>query len=206
MRASPVAALIAVVLGLMCLAGCTGPTPLPDAPTSPTFEGQPPEFSGPWSEEFTSAFRAAATDAQREVLVDEVVTADEYEGLRKDLVACMAELGAVVTFDANGGMTVDPGQATPREVVMGSGLPACESTTTGYAAPLYEQVSRNPDHLDEATIVIECLHEAGVVDDDYTAENYFEDLGSSTSIDWGRRDIKECTIDPLGLTAPVGGY
>ena len=201
----PVGLLSLGLLAVALLSACAPSAPpgipegVPDpAGSSSTYSGEVPNFDGPWADAFASAFRRSTNDKQREVLTDGVVSGQEYAELQSDFVSCAASFGAKVTLQAGGGFTVDAGTLTS-DALQKDVIPGCEADTIGYIAPLYEQSSRNPERLDESTIVVECLRKAGVVDDAYSPSQYKSDMDSNSGLDWSDSTVTDCAKDPLNI-------
>lgn len=195
-RASGVASIVVILF----LSGCAqqsrgdGTDPAQETPKS---QGAP-QFAGPWAREFSEVYAAATTDKQPAVLDDGVISEEEFSALQKDFVSCVAERGATVTFGADDRVTVDSGSLSD-EQVKSEVLPQCNDSTVGSVASLYEQVARNPEHQDDATIIVACLVQKGVVEDSYTPSDYSRDFESDAGLDWNDDTVKSCQRDPLAV-------
>lgn len=182
---------IAVAAGLgslALLAGCGG-----DDHTA-TVDGQ--EFTGPWAADIAYFWSSYATDFSHAALADSRVTDLEREEGAALIAKCYADSGAEVTYDAYGFETVDvvSGNADPSEV-----MGRCSFADGGVVA-LHDKMTRNPQNLDDMTIVAECLVEAQVVEPGFTGDDYEEVLASGR-VPWLPTDerVERCAKDPLGF-------
>ncbi|MBF4461797.1 MULTISPECIES: hypothetical protein [unclassified Rathayibacter] len=68
---------------------------------------------------------------------------------------------------------------------------------------LYSWTHRNPDRMDEDTLIVDCLVEAGVVPSSYSISDYTSDTTRDdfpfVDEDKGRDTLEECRVDPLGV-------
>jgi hypothetical protein len=194
------------LLAVGCSAVGAGPasTAVP-APASAPAEAVP-AFDGPWADWFATVYTSqTTTEGQRAILADGVITDTEYAQVRADFAQCLEDLGLTVVLDPGGGFTIDENDHLSDAQVTEDAVPTCEETTVGSVGLLYEQIRRNPEQKDEATIVVDCLHDAGIVDSGYTAAEYQRDLDAYTGLDWDSRDVRACTEDPLGLLDAATG-
>jgi hypothetical protein len=203
-----VLALSSIVVG--CAAASDSPRP-PTAQTRPSENtvGDIPEFEGPWSDLFANVYSSnTATEVQREILADGVITDAEYTQLRGDFKQCLEDLGLTVEIYPSGGFAVDENGNVNETQISEDAVPRCEQRTVGSVALLYEQIRRNPDQKDEATIVVECLKRNDVVGASYTPAQYKRDLDAYTGLDWNSTAVRTCAQDPLGIledaSAPFG--
>lgn len=192
------------MVGCSAVGATSASTPVPMPASSAA--GEVPAFAGPWADWFTTVYTSEnATDAQREILADGVITDAEYAQVRADFAQCLEHLGLTVHLEPDGGFTVDESDALSESQIAGDAVPTCEDRTVGSVGLLYEQIRRNPEQKDEATIVVDCLHDDGVVGPAYTAAQYRTDLDAYTGLDWDSGAVRACVDDPLGLldaTAP----
>lgn len=149
-------------------------------------------------------YRDAASDFERMVLSDGEITDQELNEMRARMEECLVGQGfSEVRFSREGGLSFDnpPGMSTAR---MQERAEEC-SRSSGEATigALASWMRRNPDNLDENTIMAECLVRKGAVDPSYSARDYAADaptndfsfLGGSA----GREHLAECGSDPLGV-------
>lgn len=168
-----------------------------EAPEPTITRDDTPTFTGPWADEFTRTWQESTTDRQRAILADEVVTDAEYAELTDAFSACMAGRGYDVTQgSATGGFTAASTDGTEPDDV-GAVVHACERETSGMVTALADQVRRNPDHLDEFTIMAECLVRLGAVDAGYTADDYAHDMTSPGGTVLASEKFAACNADPL---------
>lgn len=170
-----------------------------DDPSTPT-------FTGPWADAFAQAYRTAGTTEQRQMLADGIVSELEYSQVRDGFAACLADVGYTVTWAADGGYTLDVGSAEVDDAHVQDLVGACDTEHLGDIDYLYEQTTRNPQHLDEAEIMAACLVRSDVVPPSFTTDDYaawFEaDDGAlpyTVSAAAGQVAFDACNADPLGL-------
>jgi hypothetical protein len=181
------------------LVGCTnyfaqGPEKAKDVPT----------FSGPWASKFEGHYRDATSDFVREVLRDGVITDQEHAEMTDRYRRCMDAAGVTFTdFNPDGSSeytfdpSLGPDKAHAAEV-------RCSAESGGdLISSLYFWIKKNPDNLDDDTIMSECLIKSGEVPATYTPDEYRRDVDSGTfSILNDSSLVKaydDCAADPLGL-------
>lgn len=202
-RALRALAVFSLVGTLVVGCAATGGSPTPatnQGQTSENMAGEMPTFEGAWSDLFLSVYSSPqATDEQRTVLADGVITDAEYTQLRGDFAQCLKDLGLTVELFPGGGFSVDEGSNLNESQISDDAVPRCEQRTVGSVGLLYEQIRRNPDQKDEATIVVECLRKHDLVGASYTPAEYQRDLDAYTGLDWNSTAVLACSQDPLGL-------
>lgn len=186
----------------LALTGCTA-----TAFTSPAASATPtaPRIEGPWAAEFTAEWQAATTDVERRILEDGVVTDQEYSEMTERFRACLADAGIEFGgFEPDGSYetTSTPGadQDAAHETVNDCSRTSGEDSV----GLLYSWVNRNPEHLDDNAIVVQCLQDSGVVDRGYTAAEYSQDIELESypfivDVRTGLAAVEVCESDPLGL-------
>ncbi|KQT96277.1 hypothetical protein [Sanguibacter sp. Leaf3] len=167
-----------------------------------------PTFSGPWAGEFTEAFTGASAEFVRTILSDGLITDQELSETRDRFSGCLTAFGITeITFDANGAFSFtapdDAEQGSVEDHVSTCSAESGEDTV----GALHSWVRRNPENLDEATILAACLVREGVVDPSFSAEDYTNADGDlplleSVSAGLGQAAFMLCNNDPLGLFAP----
>lgn len=184
---------IAAVLG--ALAGCSSSPPETAAQTI--------SLTGPWATEFQTAFANAKSVWERDVLRDGAVSASEYEQSRSHMRSCVGDAGYTITWDERGGFELgSKSEEYPDDFFDRSDriLQGCEAEWAGSIPFLFEQVRRNPDRKDEATIQVACLASAGLVDDTYSAQRWRRDNEQDAfPFDALSDAAVRCAADPLAL-------
>lgn len=198
--------LLLAVAAIPALSGCAQATQetLPqsdgDASTSQTVPG----FVGPWADEFTSAYRKATSDFERQVLLDGTVSDDEFSEMEHAFSTCLGDKrigftgfkpGGGFDFTAAKGMANDEANRITDD---------CSATTgVNTVGTLYFQVKQNPENVDGATVMASCLVRMRVVADGYTASDYNRDAPTMSfpfrDETAGQRALETCGTDPLGL-------
>lgn len=186
-----------LVLCISLMAGCGGSSP---GSSGTDGAGASPTFTGPWADALTEVYLTSQTDAQRSILADGVVTEAEYTEVRNQFAACMADLGIEFTFGSYGTMTSESAEGAPEGKAFEEAYIGCSSQTKSGVDWVYESMQRNPENLDEPTIMVACLVRASLVPDSYTAAQYSLDWENGT-LPYSETDPDAtlCEFDPLGL-------
>lgn len=137
----------------------------------------------PWAEELNLALEIVTSDFEREALADGVITREEYEMAHDLWLDCMEQ-----TFPPDGSVHIrlipDPLGRYTYEI---SGLNdetldlydtvrhACMTGTIEEIAPLYNDMTWNPDNVPRIELVFACLEREGLIPDDYTIDDYEHD-------------------------------
>ena len=115
------------------------------------------QFSGPWAEEFESAYDSADSEYVRRILADGQITDAEIAEVENAVISCMEEKGYTdVAIKSDGGATyamdengdVDKGD---------SGMRACEESAGFFALSLYYDIRVNPNNEEWDPLVVQCL-------------------------------------------------
>lgn len=133
----------------------------------------------PYSAEFENAFANATSDFERGVLEDGEITSAEYEEAMDNYLACMHDLGVDVTLQASGEM-YQYETSTVEEFDLHDA--DCRRGTVAWIEPLYDGTINNPGNVevDRAAFAAECLVEAGLAPEGYSAEELGADLSSGS--------------------------
>jgi hypothetical protein len=198
-RTTVTAAAVTAAAVLVALVGCADPQPAgtsrPDAADL--------ELSGPWADVFAEALDESESAVEREILADGVVTSTELEQAHDGVRRCLADSGLAVDYSPDGGfeLTDLDGDAPDMPFERSdAALQACETRFDSWVTFLFEQVRRNPERLDEGTIQVRCLADAGLVDPSYGRDDWEADDESGTfPFDTQSEAAQSCLRDPLGL-------
>lgn len=181
-----------------------------ETPVTTSFEGAP-SFTGPWAAEFTDALTGSTDDFVRSVLADEVVTDQELSETRDRFSGCLSGFGVTdISFEADGGFSMRSPEGMSQDAVS-ERVDACsEESGESTVGALHSWVRRNPQNLDEDTILAACLVRKEVVDPSFSAEDYASadgDLPYLDSVSAGVGDavFALCNNDPLGLFEDSSG-
>ena len=190
-------AVAVAVLGTVV--GCAGPQPTDSA----QLDAEAQEHAGPWADEFAMALEKSESDSEREILADGVVTPTELEQAHDGVRRCLADSGLSITYRREGGFEVggrDGGSPGMPFEQSNAALEACETRFDAQVTFLFEQTRRNPARLDEATIEVECLVTAGVVEPSYGRKDWEADNETGDfPFDPLSEAAQACDRDPLGL-------
>ncbi|WP_187977478.1 hypothetical protein [Mycetocola sp. JXN-3] len=191
------AAVAAVGAGVLGLFGCAAHT-TPDTGGA-RLSGSAPAFSGPWAEEFRSAWNDTGSQLERDILADEIITEQELVAAREPFVECLAARGVVNTFDEIGGgeTTSLNGELSPDE--QADIFQECTDQVDDEVDLLYWQIKRNPENLDEATIMAKYLVDKGIVERGFSAKDYERDFYGDFPFSDTDMVAGECLTNPLGV-------
>jgi hypothetical protein len=184
---------------LVALIGCASPqsdgTSRPDAAAL--------GLSGPWADAFAEALDESESDVEKAILADGVVTSTELEQAHDGVRRCLADSGLAVDYFPDGGfeLTDLDGDAPDMPFERSdAALRACETRFDSWVTFLFEQVRRNPERLDEGTIQVKCLSDAGLVDPSYGRDDWeADDETGAFPFDTQAEAAQSCLRDPLGL-------
>jgi len=167
-------------------------------------KGDVPSFTGPWAEDFSYMYGKATTDFERKVLVDEKVSDAEFAEMESRFRACLSSYQIIFSgFKPGGGFSFDfpEGMGSEKANKLTDDCSASSGLST--VGSLYFMVQKNPQHLNEATIMVECLAKKQVVPPGYSASDYDRDTPTMSfpfeNKDLGKKALEECSADPLGL-------
>ncbi|MCT9870474.1 hypothetical protein [Paenarthrobacter aurescens] len=183
----------------LSIAGCSSDGNAEEIGPQGRQNSETPDFSGPWADYFRSAYSAATTDLQREVLSDEKITEQENNEVRTAFVSCMAAFDIHVELQEKDSIkSVAPSSMTDAKYNEISN--DCRADTSGQISGLYYQMGRNPDNRDEFAIMAECLAKSGLAEPGYSAQDYeagFKEQKYSFDAEDSR--FRSCSLDPLNL-------
>ncbi|WIB78135.1 hypothetical protein DEJ28_03265 [Curtobacterium sp. MCPF17_002] len=170
---------------------------------SPVVETSDAIADGPWADEFRSSYGESRSDYERAALADGVVTPAELEDAHARIDSCLRDSNLTINYYAEGGFEVasTDGSAPSNDMSRtNSVLESCEARFDRSITYLYGETRRNPERLDDAKITVACLRKAGLVDGDYTEEQWELDYDAD-DLPFGDFDPQwtACRIDPLGL-------
>lgn len=189
------------------LAGCVtsdDATPEDDSTTQNEFTGEVPSFSGVWAADFAEMYRMTTDETAHRILAKESITDADYSEIGDQFIACMAAKDFTVTIDDAYGRFSVTNSVDGNDPVVQKALREC-SRPFDVVSGLRARMLRNPQHLDENTIVAACLVKAGLVDKDYSAKDYARELDEWTfSFNHESDKAGRCFNDPLGLETRGG--
>jgi hypothetical protein len=156
---------LATLTIVIILSGCAG---------SPPGEAGP---SAPYAAEFKAAEAAATSDFEREVLRDGKITQQEFDEASQRFIDCASQRGVTVTQLSEGGRFSGWSVTGPNKDEV---FASCQIGTVTLIEPLYNDILRNPKHLDINELESACLRRAGLAPPSYTAADYRRDAEAST--------------------------
>ncbi|MGV8883493.1 MAG: hypothetical protein ACOH19_15195 [Rhodoglobus sp.] len=166
-------------------------------------EPKPSEATGPWAAEFKSNYDRAESDFVREVLIDGKITDQEFSETFELFRSCLAKVNIVITDQKeDGSFSTESSPGTSTDDSFAATSKCSHESGEDLIGSLYSFVQRNPQRLDEATIMAQCLLGKGAVPPNYTAEEFADDATSGEFpliLEDGEKVLQECSIDPLGI-------
>lgn len=162
-----------------------------------------PEQESPYAAEFAQARNEATTEAAREILADDVITAAEYRQAQEASVECMRDQGITVKINDDGlefelvGATED----TPQEVLdaMNAEIDAvsqeCGRKFDMHLLALYREVQFNPENRDMMQAFADCLVRGGHRDEGYTKDAYIAEVSRYTITPQLQEDGTEIAVE-----------
>lgn len=201
LRPTGVGVFFGSLLVAVLLSGCSAQTASVSDP-APSTEASP-EFSGPWADEFAWAYEEARSDFARAALLDERVTDSELAEVRTRFADCLGALGySEVSFEPNGAFSVRPPRGMDEQTDDDNVTTCSDLSGESTVGAMHSWTRRNPENLDDDTIIVACLIREGAVAPSYTPEQFAADE-SAASIPYaegfGESDFIACNADPLGL-------
>jgi hypothetical protein len=193
-RREPLRRAVATVGALLVACSIAGCSPAADDRAdgpSGSAAAPPTPFSGPWADLLTSTY-GIATPEEREALEDGVIDELEYGYFRDRIIECLHGLGVEASFAADSTLEYTNGSGVPEDDIN-----ACMAEGGIQVLTMKDAIDRNPENLDEAAIMVDCLRRAGLVGLDYTARDYEDGVDLAAMGD--DEDFVACSADPLGL-------
>ena len=176
-----------IVLCAVGLSGCAPAAAPPDPVPGASSSGR---FTGPWADLFEVTYGQATSDDERAALDDSEISAEEYAYFQDKIVTCLDGIGVSAHFDSDGSLKYTKPTAVSTDAVRD-----CNAENGIRVIALHDAILRNPTHLDESQIMLECLKRNDVVGAGYTVadlENGVDLEKLSSDSDFGG-----CAADPL---------
>ncbi len=162
------------------------------------------EPQNPWCGEIESAIAELPADSfQRQALSDCKVTDDEFMQALNDYKTCMSDHGYPVKFQFEGGRylgrEVDVPAASTEEYSQEAAKQfetqneQCDDNYLTHVEFYYVEMKSNPNNIDPTLEIIGCMQRRGIVDANYTPEQFnadLEDLAGTFGAD--AAEVEEC--------------
>lgn len=174
-----------LVLGaLVMLAGCSTSVDVDGG------AGDGASSPAPWAEELALAAEKAASEEERDALLDGSISPQEYAYFQQRIVDCLEDHGVDARFRDDGAL-----EYTNRDAVAQEVIDRCNWDNGLRLIALRDAMLRNPDHLEPTAIMLECLKRVGLVPETYTRAELEAGIGLEAveSTD----DFAGCAADPL---------
>lgn|GEM_PF-638160 len=169
-----------------------------------------PSFSGPWAAEFQDAYDRAPDEFTRNALEDGVVSELENTETVDRFFECVSAHGHEITeYRADGSfdyrVAPSSGSGDPSTADLDrahADISECdEESGTSTVGMLFVWTHRNPEKLDENTIMAACLVRTGVVPSDYSGVD-FQQANSGERPPFSETKAEQeafaqCQADPL---------
>ena len=178
------------ILSVALLTGCSAAAPRPD-PAGTTAPGSG-KFTGPWADLFDLTYSEAASDDERSALDDGEISPEEYAFFQDKIVRCLAALDVTAEFASDGSLDYTKPQGVSQDAIQ-----ACNADNGIRVLALRDAIERNPTHLDETQIMLDCLQRTGVVGSGYSRSDLengvdITQLGTTP-------EFAGCAADPLNF-------
>ena len=186
--------LTAGALSAVLLAGCSSAAPSVPGDSTGAGDGR---FTGPWAELFEQTYAESTSDDERSALEDGEISAEEYAYFQGRIVRCLATLDVEAEFASDGALTYSKPQGVSQDAIQ-----ACNADNGIRVLALRDAIERNPTHLDESQIMLDCLKRTGVVGPGYSRSDLengvdIAELGTTP-------EFSGCAADPLNY-GTMGG-
>lgn len=163
------------------------------------------EGENPYHQQFQEALRdSEITDFERTVIVDEIITEDEYQEAVAKYDDCMEKLGdKVLSKNSNETKTSTTGSFDANLYLKHNG--ECVVGTTNIIKRLYDMIKYNPNNIDEYTLIAQCLVRRNLVTEGFSGHDYEE---IEKIVSEPTEYEKEHTFtkgDKVGYFSPPGG-
>jgi hypothetical protein len=184
----------------------TSQEPQPSASVTLTADAGPiPDFTGPWASDLRAAYLKTANELTRRILEDGQISDAEMAEEDAQYSECLRNIGFTdIQIGQGGEMSVSP----PADLLgepdkVNDLVTECgESTGWNSVSSLQLYMAGNPDNIDSATIMAECLVRVGLKPEGYTSSQYIqeaesgslEELYSAGTPEWNK--WRACNIDP----------
>jgi hypothetical protein len=133
-----------------------------------------------------------------------MITDQELAEVRDRFDACLTSHGfSNIKHSEDGGYEFTMSEGTAQDVMEQQTSECSEEAGENAIGALYSFIRRNPQNLDEATIMAACLVRKAVVDPAYSAKDYAQDAPDQSfpylpGVD-GEAAFNDCNSDPSGL-------
>lgn len=133
-----------------------------------------------WGPQIKEAAARSRSDLERTILADGVITPAELAEAKNAFATCLQAQRVTVIWNADDdgfslGYPINAAPAPDEIDRMKSQQAECTTKTPMNAVTLYYQIRRNPQKLDEYTIIAECLVRRGVMPKGYGAADFERD-------------------------------
>jgi hypothetical protein len=181
-RSPGVVSLLLLAVGLVGCASSNGGAPAPgNAVEAP---------AKPWADLIKSTYDSARTPAEREALADGKISDTEYAYFQQLIVTCLKKIGVVATWSSDHSLDY-----TRPDSVSNSAVDKCNKDNGLDLIVLRDAMNRNPQQLDENTILVDCLKRVKAVDPGYTPSMLARGVDVDEFINSSQFD--KCNADPL---------
>ncbi len=144
----------------------------------------------PWADLIKSTYDNARTPAEREALADGTISDTEYAYFQQLIVTCLKKIGVTATWSADHSL-----EYVRPDSVSNSAVNKCNKDNGLDLIVLRDAMNRNPQQLDENTILVDCLKRVKAVDPGYTASMLANGVDVDSFINSSQFD--KCNADPL---------
>ncbi|MFF2389362.1 hypothetical protein [Agromyces sp. NPDC058104] len=157
------------------------------------------ESSDPWAAQIRDAKASAASDFERDVLNDDVISRAEYEEAMDRFVQCMNDSGLPTSKGVAGDFynvsTSYPNGADTSGAVESE----CGQGTNGLIEVLYVSMTQNPENRPYNEVLAECFQRTGITKDGATRSDLdaaFEEDRLNEVVDVEAQGFTDCMSNP----------
>ncbi len=120
-----------------------------------------------------------------------MISDQEYGYFQEQIILCLRTLGVTASWQPDKTLSYSGPERVTQEQV-----DECNDQNGLSIIALHDAMARNPQQLDESTILVDCLRRAGVVDASYTPAKL--DSGQDIGAVMTSPEFDKCNADPLG--------
>ncbi len=163
-------------------------------------ESAEPEFSGPWAAELEQTYQRTTADFAKKVLAKGTITDKDMAEAQQSVRQCMEDEGFTdITFNSDGSSSVADPQNREQSKTESARTKCMAQVGYEDLEEVYYPMKINPENLDFATIIVDCLKDKGAVQQSFTVQDFDLMFQNDQEIPINQDILKECNTDPLGL-------
>lgn len=163
--------------------------------------------SNPWAAELRQAQQDATSDFEREVLADGVISRAEYDEAANRYNTCLKDQGIQAGLEDQFGfwVTVVSRNVSVSDTALDAAIDRCRSGTIEFIEPMFYDLTRNPDRVDERELFVECAKRTGLAPASFTLEDWNAASRIDSQVDFSKlpftdedERFHQCMMNPSG--------